>query len=554
MIMKKVLCFLLCVSLLLPCLCMGVSAQGGMTYYIDSIDGDDSARGTGERSAWRTVRNLETLALQKGDKVLFRRDGIYNVNCLTLTCKGTAENPIVISAYGEGAKPLLTTNKRTDILHLLDCSYVTVSDLEMTAHNGGGIWIYTQNEESNGVKLDNLTIHDIQNYKVTTRDSQANPTEARACVVVKNLCYPAQSLYRVNDFSMTNCELYDCGNGLLLWGSFTEDSKNPWSEDVDQVSIVYNQNALVENCYFHDMDAEGMIIGMTDNALIRNCRFIDCCQGVGTDENGKVLYYTAPVWYWGGLRSTVESCEIAGAKNFGDGMAVDFDSWTNDCTYQYIYSHDNNCFIVTCPYGTGQSGNTVRYCLSVDDNVCRNSISTGEKNFSFYNNTIINSSNFVLNGIRDSVFANNIIVGDLKTDFFWTRKAVDEQTGESFRKEFTGIFANNCLWGTGVPTCAEKTFVCAPGFVGTDKTNPDSFKLAQNSPLLGKGMTLENMGETDFYGNALTQSHNIGCYDGAGENTKAPLRPFDSLFRLVNTALGTLYQWVQELCNKYWIF
>lgn len=552
--MKKVWSLLLCICLLVSCLCCAVSAQSGTTYYIDGIGGNDENNGTSADTAWRTVQNVAQLRLNAGDKVLFRRDGVYSVNCLTLSCKGTADAPIVVSAYGEGAKPLLTTMERTEILRLADCSFVTVSDLEMTAHNGGGIWIYTVAEPSEGVTLDNLTIHDIQNYKVTSRDSQSNPTDGRACVMVKNLCYPAQSLYPVNNFKMTSCELYDCGNGLLLWGSFTEDSKNPWSEDVDQVSIVYNQNALVENCYFHDMDAEGMIIGMTDNALVTNCRFMDCCQGVGTDENGKVLYYTAPVWYWGGIRSTVESCEIAGAKNYGDGMAVDFDSWTNDCTYQYIYSHDNNSFIVTCPYGTGQSGNTVRYCLSVDDNVCRNSITTGEKNFSFYNNTVINSSNFVVNGIRDSVFANNIIVGNMKTDFFWTRKAVDEQTGEKYLNEFTGTFTNNCLWGTGVPSCSKKTYICNPGFVGTDKTDPNSFRLACNSKLLGKGIALDNMGETDFFGNALTDTHNIGCYDGTGEQQNAPLRPLDSLLRLVNSALGTLYQRVQELVNRYWLF
>ena len=196
------------------------------------------------------------------------------------------------------------------------------------------------------VTLENLTIHDIQNYKVTSRDNlSAGAAEARACVMVKGL--PARSLYPVNDLTIADCEMYDCGNGVSLWGAFDQRLGNPWNDDeLCDLAPVYNENALIRDVYFHDMDAEAVIIGICDGALMTRCRAIDCCQGEGVDENGKILYFTAAAWFWGSENSTIEYCEIAGQKNVGDGMTVDFDSQSNHCTYQYIYSHDNVRFVV----------------------------------------------------------------------------------------------------------------------------------------------------------------------------------------------------------------
>ncbi len=552
--MKKILCILLSMIMIFSCFLMNVSAAGTV-YYIDGTSGSDSASGLSERSAWKTVENLRSIKLNAGDKVLFKRGEIYTVDCLTLTCSGKGKTDIVISSYGEGEKPILTTSEKTEVLRLVDCSYVTVSDLEITAHNGGGIWINTKNAESDGIVLNNLTIHDIQNYKVTSRDSQASPTAARACVMVKSLSFPSSSLYRVNNLLVTNCEMYDCGNGLLLWGAFAPDSNSPWDEnEKDDPTLIYNQNAFVENCYFHDMDAEGMIIGQTENALVTDCRFINCCQGEAKTEDGKSQYCTAPVWYWGGLNSTVQNCEVSGSKNFGDGMACDFDSWTDNCTYQYIYSHDNTRFVCLCPYGTGQHNNTIRYCLSVNDNVGRNSLggSGGEYGLKFYNNTLVNSSGFSMNQTYDGFFANNIITGNCTCDFYWTRKNVDDMTGEKVIHEYSGAFTNNCLWGVCVPRIAKKNYICDPGFAGTDFTDPESFRLAENSRLIGKGTAVENDVKTDFFGNEITKS-NIGCYGGSGEG-KAPVKIFDIIWKLINSAAGRIVQVISDLSNRYWLF
>ena len=510
--MKKTGSIILCFFLMILCAAPAAAAVGtaGTAYYIDSIDGsDETGDGLSPQTAWKSVP-VTACTLNAGDSVLFRRGGEYECT-LTLTgSRGTASAPIRISAYGEGEKPLLTTGARTEVLRLFDCSFVTVSDLEITAPDGGGIWIDTLNAASEGITLSGLSIHNIQNYKVNSRDDlSAGAARARACVMVKGL--GARSLWPVNGFTVTDCEFYDCGNGISLWGALDRPKGDP--SRVDEVGPGYNKNALIKDCYFHDMDAEAVIIGVCDGALMTHCRVIDCCQGEGVDENGEILYFTAAAWFWGSENSTIEYCEIAGQKNVGDGMTVDFDSQSNHCTYQYIYSHDNMRFMVNNAKTSRQTGNTVRYCLSVNDDKGKNVLANGpgETDLRFYNNTIVGSQVFDMQNIFDSYVVNNIVV---VTDGYRLNTSIKPS-------QYKGsVIGGNCYYNCTSAANSGAKFNTLPGFSGADFSDPASFTLSKDSPLIGAGVAVPGDDCTlDFFGNEIKRN-NIGCY--GGEGTDAP--------------------------------
>lgn len=545
---KKLFCILLGLLLILGTAPMAFASAVGTTYYIDSENGNDDLSGMDEQNAWKSVRNIPFVKLGAGDKILFKRGGTYYSDYLMIigAC-GTKEQPVLISAYGEGDKPLLTTDRNHDILWLKDCSYVTVENLEFTAHNGGGIWINTESRTSVGVTLRGLTMHDIQNTTVYSRDDLFyGPAAARACVMVKNII--SKSRFPVNDLTIEDCEMYDCGNGISIWGSWNEQG-DAFCLTEEEIDPVYNERTLVRNCYFHDMDAEAVIVGMCDGALVTNCRSIDCCQGEGYNEKGVLSYANAAMWFWGSENSTIQYCEIAGQKNLVDGMACDFDSHTNNCTYQYIYSHDNVRFVCLCPNYSGQHNNTIRYCLSVNDNKGRNRLaaSTPEIGLKFYNNTIVNAANFVMSNVQDGYIANNIFTGNITCNFFATQL---DKNGEV--ASFTGTMTNNCFYGVCVPSFAKNSVIANPGFSGTDYTNPESFRLSAASPLIGKGARPEGVGCPDFFGNDIT-SANIGCYSADGESEKAPLHLFDHLYRLLSSYIGKVYQVVYEFFCKVFV-
>ncbi len=481
--------------------------NGATCYYIDSINGNDENSGTSADEAVKSIAGLKNLNVVPGTHFFFRRGGEYE-SAVTLTCSGTKENPVVITSYGEGERPLLYTNANTEVFRLFDCDYVTVSELHIKAPHGGGIWVDALEDTSVGITLENILFTDMQNYKVTSRDDfSRGAAPARAAVMVKGL--PARTRYAVNDFTVRGCEVYNCANGVMLWGSWN-DEQNPWCAEED-IDPIYNTGILVEDCYFHEMDAEAVVVGICDGALVTNCRSINCCQGVGLDENGEIQYFTAAMWFWGSENSTIQYCEIAGQKNYGDGMAVDFDSHSNNCTYQYIYSHDNIRFMCNCPNYSGQFNNTVRYCLSVNDNVGRSRISAnpGEHNISFYNNTIVNCGDFHLIDMYDSLVVNNIIIP--KDGCFVAYDVWDLPKDGN-------IIGNNCYYGCEPPLIDMGSMNTVPGFVGTDYSNPESFKLSADSPLIGAGYNVENCDAPhDFYGNEIV-SNNIGCYMGEGED------------------------------------
>ncbi|MCQ2463645.1 MAG: right-handed parallel beta-helix repeat-containing protein, partial [Clostridia bacterium] len=114
--------------------------------------------------------------------------------------------------------------------------------------------------------------------------------------------------------------------------------------------------------YMKGAKCGGMIIAAVYNGTVRNCRVLDCATAQDSAY--------APLWIRHSDRITVEYCEIAGSTNKTDGMAVDFDGWTTNCTYRYIYSHDNTRFMKNCVFDckTKNAGNCVYNCVSVNDN------------------------------------------------------------------------------------------------------------------------------------------------------------------------------------------
>lgn len=89
-------------------LLLGVSAAacaGAETWYVDSLDGDDAAAGTRPEAAVRSLERVNALDVRPGDRVLFRRGGLWRG---TLRPKsGEPGRPVTYAAYGVGPKPIL---------------------------------------------------------------------------------------------------------------------------------------------------------------------------------------------------------------------------------------------------------------------------------------------------------------------------------------------------------------------------------------------------------------------------------------------------------------
>ena len=553
--MKKLISVLLCIAMLLSCTAFSVTsfAAEGTTYYVDSVDGDDSNSGKSESQAWRTLAKASAQVYEAGDVLRFKAGGIYS-GTFTAQGNGTAENPITVSSYGDidaEGKPLIyNRGEHTITFYIHNVNGWTVENLEFTAPDAKGLNVYADNNFGimKDIKIDNCTFHNIWDH-----ETEAYGSNHAAIFICSTGKYT-----HLENVSVTNVNIYNCAYGINMHGNTLE-----WSRDIFiSPEESYNQNILIEGTSLYNVYYDAIIIGSVNNLIVRDCSLIK--TSLNTD------HYTAPMWSHHAKNYLIENCEIAGAENYKDGMAVDFDGWTTDSTYQYIYSHDNIRFINNCVYDhqTRNTNCTVRYCLSVNDNKGDNSFANvlgtpaydytieNDKaqymdNLKFYNNTLINCSSFNLKDVRNCYIANNIFYGkDSDTQFITKKVSVNDDTGKKYLRAFTGTITNNCFYNCAIPSLAKNSVNVIPEFIGTDLDDKNSFMLAEGSKLIGKGIQVEeDMGEQDFYGNPLTDTHNIGCYEGNGEKTENEISFWAKIGNFFKNIIAFIRQIIFDIDN-----
>ncbi|MEI6052941.1 MAG: hypothetical protein WCQ44_09590, partial [Opitutaceae bacterium] len=93
----------------------GISLPQGIArtnYYISTSDGNDNRtalEAQNPATAWSSIDKLNAnfTIIQPGDSILFKRGDIF-FGTLNITKSGSSSNPIVISAYGTGNKPIIS--------------------------------------------------------------------------------------------------------------------------------------------------------------------------------------------------------------------------------------------------------------------------------------------------------------------------------------------------------------------------------------------------------------------------------------------------------------
>ena len=75
------------------------------TFYIDSEKGGDTAEGTQETTAWKSLDKVNSATFIPGDRILFKRGGLWRGQLFPQS--GSNGMRIVYGAYGTGEKPIL---------------------------------------------------------------------------------------------------------------------------------------------------------------------------------------------------------------------------------------------------------------------------------------------------------------------------------------------------------------------------------------------------------------------------------------------------------------
>lgn len=485
----------------------------GTNFFVDSLNGDDSNSGTLEDRAWKSLYKVNKHVFKPGDHLFFRAGTSYEGQ-LKPQGSGKKGAPVILDAYGNGAKPVINgwgVNPETILLYNLE--YWTVRNIEITNHGSSrearrtGVRVHINNfGTAHDIQLKNLYIHDVNGSLVKSEGGGS-------AIVCQNRGRQMKS--RFDGLLIEDCHLERCErNGINFSGNNRRDEWFP------------NLNVVIRHNLLEKIPGDGIVPIACDGALVEYNLMRDCPRILPASEAA------AGIWPWSCDNTIVQFNEVSDHKAPTDAQGFDSDWNCRNTLIQYNYSHDNDGgFLLVCgpgnvdmPMNIGTNGTVARYNISVNDGLRLYSVRTqGRTGFSptfhisgklhdtkIYNNVIyvpkkpsplidtniVKMNNWGGTWPEDTLFANNIFYVEDEASFDW---------GES--KTYT--FENNVFYGRFTNMPPDKFIIrdnpefVAPELAKPGRDNLGGFKLKPNSPCINTGRVMaENV--RDFYGNKIT--------------------------------------------------
>lgn len=581
---KKILAGLLAMALTctsaMQFLPANVHAEGqkddvGTTYYVSSWNGDDSNKGTSEDAAFATLDKINEITLQPGDEVLLERGSVFEDQYLHVKGSGDAENPIIISDYGDGELPRINTNGKgvwyqdfgksldnpnhkykgnvsTAIL-LNDVEYIEISDLEITndrdkgiddadkglAYNDQnvmdrtGVASYTRNiGTADHIVLDNLYIHDVDGnvynkhmlnggiYFITALPENEEET----------------GISRYDDIQIRNCRVDTVNRwGIALsytayWDKFKTKAIS------DEICQKYGAtNVVVENNYIKDAGGDSITTMYCYRPMVQNNVSDGAARQINTTDYSQTSFgrVAAAIWPWKCKDAVFQYNECFNTQNAasgnGDGQAWDAD-WGDGTLYQYNYSHGNTGgAVMFC--GEQAYRNTFRYNISQEDLLGVLNLPS-QPDAHVYNNTFYMKEN--VNFIRQSGMAYN---GKTTLENNIIYYSGDTPRTENWNPGGNSTYDNNLYYNyANVPSSDKNAIQAAkgtsvmtdPGTAPTstdgkaqshddpnEKTVFDGYKLTDDSLAVNAGKIIKDENgkavEKDFFGKNVGAIPEIGA-------------------------------------------
>ena len=576
-----------------------VNQEIGTTYYVSSVNGDDANPGTSQDEPFQSLSKINEITLGPGDQVLLEKGSVFDSQYLHIKegSKGSEAAPIIISTYGDGARPQINANGTgvwyqsygqqlgnaqhkwqgnvSSAVLLKDVEYIEISGLEITndrdrgepnPEDAGKPWNgknvmdrtgvagMTQNiGTADHIVLDDLYVHDVDG-NVYNKHMLNGGIYFIAALPTNET---QTGIPRYNDLQITNCHVenvYRWGIAAAYtayWGKFTTD------ELPDSVMRQYgHSNVVISNNYMKDVGGDAITTMYCDRPIVENnvsdgaAKYINTTDYNATDF-GRVA---AAIWPWKCKNAVFQYNECFDTKNAGrgngDGQAWDADSG-DGTLYQYNYSHGNSGgAVMFCLQQAVNS--TFRYNISQNDMIGPLNIPSNP-DAHIYNNTFYIAQGVPLirpdmkNGA--ATIENNIIYysgTSPKTETWYTNDKVTYNNNLYYNYSNIPARDTNAVnVSAGTPVLADPG--TAPTAVSVDGTarphsNPaqntvfDGYKLVENSPAIDKGKVI-----TDANGFAVEK-------DFFG-NTITTI-PEIGAAEYVGTLISTMYMTDEESASK----
>lgn len=516
---------LLTIAIIVSIACLGQNK----TYYV-SISGSDNADGLTPVTPWKTISKINAYNFQPGDKILFKGGDVWHGQ-LFPKGSGTEGNPITLSSYGVG-RPVIDIDEAEGAgIRLTDQSHWRITNMEITSGvcpklgiGRQGIVAISSKQNCFDLQITDNKIHDIWGQL----GGASEYCGYNSCgVLVKSNRQKEASHTEWKDVEISGNNIYRMDKcGIIVLGCKT--------------GMHVHHNTIT------DTGGDGIYCGGCDYALIEyNIAKRTCLrsgyQSIVGDNNW--WPHTAAIWISDATGTIMQHNAVYDTHRQpgnGDGEAYDFDFNCIRCIAQFNYS-ENNCGFLLIMNKTFE--NIARYNVSVNDqtHLVQMQCSNEERNLIYNNVFYIDYGTVDLdffcgnNGEKDKFslgawFFNNIFYA-IGQSFFRTVYAIGEVIGRKFdettevpKGKLGKLFFHNCYYGpwmNGLPNDPEAIIADpmleAPGTVsnGNLEMSPlKAYQLKEGSPMINAGIRPVDMGNQDFFGNALEDGHpDIGIYE-----------------------------------------
>ena len=486
-------------------------SAGATTYYLDAATGDDQNNGKAPDKAWKSLDRVNGIVFAPGDKILFKAGSRYDGQ---LSPKGSGNEgaPIVIDAYGEGAKPLIAAEGRFhEALLLENQEYWEVNNLELT--NQGerrGKFRYGVRVRAwdfgtmRHIHLKNLFVHDVNGSVIKDQGEGQG-------IVWENGGKDTRS--RFDDLLIEGCHLLRTDrNGICGYSAYND--RRLW---FPSLNVVIRKNLL------EDIGGDGIKVWGCEGALVEHNRLSKGGQ--------RAPDYSAGIWPWSSDGTVIQFNEVSEFKGTRDGQAFDSDGNCRGTIFQYNYSHDNDGgFMLICSSGEWKpprmlvnSETVVRYNISQNDRARTFHISGPVTGVEIYNNVFFVGKEFLVDLFlltdwdgwpQDIKVRNNIfyVEGQGRYSYGVSRNSDGSYNAEpGFGRSKNNLFERNVFFGKHeTPPDDPKALTTDPMLVapGGGKFGFDSlqgYKLKDGSPCIGAGIPVERNGGRDFWGNKVPE-------------------------------------------------
>ena len=389
--------------ILLSLLTLSVSAQQ-RTYFV-SPGGDDSSDGLSVEGAWKTIAKVNGTVFQPGDKILFESGATFKGQ-LKPRGSGSEGNPIVLSSYGGGERPVIDFGEAEGAGILLEnISYWEVKGMEVTSgapfkigtgRQGIAVTASGQGNDIRHIVIEDNYIHDIwgqmggRGLNVGYYSSAILVRILRDRESFRDPSYKPSTINDVRIEGNTIERIDKCG--IVCWGA--------------RDNVVVRKNRM-DNLGGDGIFVNGPYRGLIEYNVIRR----SCLRAGAPDLPGDDGWWphVAACWIQDTEETIMQFNEVydTGRNLYnGDGFAYDFDFNCKRCIAQYNYSKENHGFLLLM-YNIFE--NIARYNISEND---KTHLVQMQGSLKGDNNILYNNVFYVDHGLLDLDFFRGGLPGE----------------------------------------------------------------------------------------------------------------------------------------------